>query len=141
MSSCKQLRMRVEKLDELWVAKIYVQPGVYFGSKAGLWTVRSSYVKQVDFKNLINHNRAIKTVKEAKDTQITQFKRWLVFTAVMITVSQPLMCILRYDLKVPITNAVLLVPCTVCWCALLLNLIFQSIQSIHKYKKVTVFEQ
>ena len=84
----------------------------------------------------MHHSRATQIVNESREYQTKIFKKWLALTAVLLSIFQPLNCVLRFDFGLPLSNAVLLIPSTISWCALLICLILQAVCATREYRRV-----
>ena len=84
----------------------------------------------------MHHSRATQIVNESREYQTKIFKKWLTLNAVLLSIFQPLNCVLRFDFGLPLSNAVLLIPSTISWCALLICMILQAVCATREYRRV-----
>ena len=112
----------VEKFDAIW---LYVTASQSWrSSQAGLWAIRARNLQEIDENNIETHKQMLKLRTSCFNIQESAFLKWLTFAAIMLTVFQPLLCICKADLNPDLDMAIVLVPVSLCWLALLFSIIY-----------------
>lgn len=135
MCTSKGQKKTLESYDDIW---LYLTAHNHWkGSKAGLWSIRANNLKLIDERNKETHKQLMKLRKDCFKVQESVFLKWLTFATVMLTVVQPVTCILKADWYHDLEYSIVMIPSSLCWLGLVVSITMSTVK-VHKYHRLTL---